>query len=239
MAAEQFRQNRGAFRFAARRHDPSPEVVLGRTFSGYDASEGEAALLMLAAHPATARHISFLLAQYFVADQPDAGLVDAMAKTFGDTDGDIRSVLKTMVTRREFLIPTNFGTKFKTPYRYVVSAARAAGVNPADVMPLNAALQDMGQLLYGCISPDGYGCTQSAWLDPDGLLHRLSFAMRMGDGEFGASDRYDGNLTSLDADRLLETLEPGIGKATLAAIAQTPRERRAGAILGSPDFMRC
>jgi len=74
---------------------------------------GEAALLMLAAHPATSRHISFQLAQFFVADQPDHALVDAMAKTFRETSGDIRSVLKTMLNRPEFLAPIRFGAKFK------------------------------------------------------------------------------------------------------------------------------
>jgi uncharacterized protein (DUF1800 family) len=239
MAVDQYRRSRGAFRFAAKRHDPSPEILLGRSFSGDELGEGEAALLMLAAHPATAHHISFQLAQYFVADQPGSELVEAMAKTFRDTGGDIRSVVKTMFTHPEFLAPANFGTKFKTPYRYVVSAARAADVTPANVGPLKGALADLGQQLYGCISPDGYACTQSAWLDPDGLLRRLSFATRIGSGRYGASDSPNGTATPVDPDKLLATLEPGLSKPTLSALAQTPRDLRAGAILGSPEFMRC
>jgi uncharacterized protein (DUF1800 family) len=238
-AVNRFRKHRGAFRFAARRHDPSAECLLGRTFSGGDVGEGEAALLMLAAHPATSRHISFQLAQFFVADQPDHALVDAMAKTFRETSGDIRSVLKTMLNCPEFLAPIRFGAKFKTPYRYVVSAARAAGINPANAAPLAFALEDLGQPLYGCISPDGYACTQAAWLDPDGLLRRLSLAQRIGDGEYGGSNDGAGSLAPPDPDRLLDTLKPAFGKTTLAAIEQAPRDRRAGAILGSPDFMRC
>jgi hypothetical protein len=47
---------------------------------------------------------------------------------------------------------------------------------------LNRALTDLGQPLYGCISPDGYACTQTAWLDPGGLLRRISFAADLGNG---------------------------------------------------------
>jgi len=146
-------------------------------------------------------------------------------------------VLKTMLDRPEFLAPIRYGAKFKTPYRFVVSAARAAGISPANAAPLAFALEDLGQPLYGCLSPDGYACTQAAWLDPDGLLRRLSLAQRIGDGEYGGSN--DGAGSPPDPDRLLDTLKPAFGKTTLAAIEQAPRDRRAGAILGSPDFMRC
>jgi uncharacterized protein (DUF1800 family) len=239
MAAEKFGNNKGAFRFARRRHDPSQETLLGRSFSGDDVSEGESALLMLAAHPATAHHISFQLAQYFVADKPEPRLVAAMAATFRASGGDIRAVLKIMLTNAAFLAPANFGTKFKTPYRYVVSAARAVDMSPSSVRPLIAALQNLGQPLYGCISPDGYACTESAWLDPDGLLHRIAFATRLGGGEYGASETADGGSGVTDPDRLQAMFEPALGRTTLAAVAQAPKDRRAGVILGSPEFMCC
>jgi uncharacterized protein (DUF1800 family) len=227
----------GTFHFAPRRHDPSPEKLLGRTFSGDGEREGEAALLMLASHPATAHHLSFQLAQYFVADEPDRSVVDAMAETFRNTGGNLRAVTKTMATHGEFLAPANKGVKLKTPYRYVVSAARATGMAPSAVQPLKDALQDLGQPLYGCVSPDGYACTQSAWLDPSALLRRLIFAMRLGAGEFHSTDGADAK--PIEAEPLREMLEPALGRTTLGVLAQTSPEKRAGAILGSPEFMRC
>ena len=144
-----------------------------------------------------------------------------------------------MLARPEFLAEANYGAKFKTPYRYVVSAARAAGLAPAGVRPLIGTLRDLGQPLYECISPDGYACTQSAWLDPDGLLHRLTFAVNLGNGEYSDLDDPDVGPTPLDPDRLIETLQPAFSKTTLTALSETPKDRRAGAVLGSPDFMRC
>ena len=59
-------------------------------------AEGEEALDILAASPATAHHIAFELAQYFVADTPPPDLVDRLAARFLATGGDIRLVLKTL-----------------------------------------------------------------------------------------------------------------------------------------------
>jgi uncharacterized protein (DUF1800 family) len=237
-AAKLYKQDKGSFRFARRKHDPSQEVLLGRSFGGDDVSEGEQALMMLAAHPSTAHHISYQLAQYFVADRPDASLVDAMAKTFRSSGGDIRAVMVTMLSHPAFVAPGNVGTKYKTPYRYVVSAARTAAIGPANAGSLARALADLGQPLYGCISPDGYSCTQSAWLDPDGLLHRISFATDMGNGVYGGIGS-NGDLALPDPDRIMQTVGPALSRTALAMIAAAPRASRAGAILGSPDFMRC
>ena len=72
---------------------------------------------MLAASPATAHHIAFELAQYFVADNPPQALVDRLTQGFHATGGDIAAVLKTLLTSREFRDST--GQKYKTPYQYV------------------------------------------------------------------------------------------------------------------------
>ena len=64
--------------------------------------EGEAALEMLARQPATARFISTKLAQRFVSDTPPPALVEAMAKTFLASDGDIKAVMRTMLGAPEF-----------------------------------------------------------------------------------------------------------------------------------------
>lgn len=139
-------------------------------------AEGEWALDVLASSPATAHHISYELAQYFVADDPPPALVDRLARRFLATDGDIRAVLETLFKSSEFRDPKNFGAKFKTPYQYVISVVRAAGVEVNNVRPLQAAMYRMGKRLYGCQSPDGYRNTREVWLNPDALAQRISFA---------------------------------------------------------------
>src|SRR4030067_1268070 len=135
---------------------------------------------MWARHPSTARHIAFKLAQYFVADEPPATLVERLAGSFRDTDGDIRAVLKDLFASPEFWDERYFGAKFKTPYHYVVSAVRASGVSVENHRPLRGALFHQGMPLYLCQTPDGYKNTEGAWLNPDAMMRRLSFATAVG-----------------------------------------------------------
>jgi uncharacterized protein (DUF1800 family) len=228
------------FRFLPQRHDPSSQTLLGRKFSGGQ-EEGEAALLMLAQHPSTAKHISSKLAQYFVADQPPPELVSQMAAEFQRTDGDLRAVTKLMLTSKAFRDPQNFAGKFKTPYQYVVSAARVTDYDIRDVLPLTAALKVLGQPLYDCVTPDGYACTENAWLDPDAMMRRINFAVAFGGGKFATSHQTDqtGTAVPLDGDKLVATLGPELSAKTRAALAKTAKAQWASAIIGSPEFMRC
>jgi uncharacterized protein (DUF1800 family) len=112
-------------------------------------AEGEWALDVLASSPATAHHISYELAQYFVADDPSPELVGLLAQRFLATDGDIRAVLETLFKSPEFRTSAHIGEKFKTPYQYVISVVRAAGVRVNNVRPLLAALNRMGMPCFG------------------------------------------------------------------------------------------
>ncbi|HWC17137.1 MAG TPA: DUF1800 domain-containing protein, partial [Terriglobales bacterium] len=89
-------QQGGEFKFDQRRHEPGTKMVLGKQFKEDGESEGMKALDMLAHHPSTAHFISKKLAMRFVSDEPPESLVQRMAQTFKDSDGDIREVLRTM-----------------------------------------------------------------------------------------------------------------------------------------------
>ena len=151
--------------FEATRHDYGPKVFLGRSLRAQGRAEGEEALGILASSPATARHIAFELAQYFVADTPPPALVDRLAARFLATGGDIRQVLKTLFDSPEFW--DSVGQKYKTPYEFLISAVRAAGMPLNNVRPLLGWLSRLGMPLYGCETPDGYKNTAAAWLSPD------------------------------------------------------------------------
>ena len=174
-----------AFAFDPKRHDFGDKRFLGKRFDGGDSDgeeEGERALDLLARSPVTARHISYQLAQYFVADEPPPELVQRLAKRFHDSDGDIREVLRVLFRSDAFREAAGDGSKFKTPYQYVVSAIRAGGIDVINFKPLLGALNQLGMPLYGCQTPDGYKNIQSAWLNPDAMVYRLNFANALGNG---------------------------------------------------------
>src|SRR6266446_9689464 len=128
--------------FEGARHDYGPKVFLGHAMQSRGKAEGEEALEILARSPATAHHIGFELAQYFVADEPPPTLVERLATRFQETDGNIREILQTLFTSREFW--DSYGRKYKTPYHFVVSAARAAGVPLGNVRPLLGTMDQLG-----------------------------------------------------------------------------------------------
>lgn len=212
------------FRFDPRRHDDGPKRWLGMTVLAQGQDEGEAALDFLAVHPATARRISFKLAQYFVHDRPAPALVERMARVWQDSGGDVRSVLRTLFGSAEFMAPDVVGAKFKTPYGFVVSAARASGTAVTDIAPLLGAMRQLGMPLYGCPTPDGYRNTEAAWLNPDAMSRRIAFAARLAGG--------------VDPQRLAAALGPAISPRTATLVTSHPQGMRAAMLLGSPDFMQ-
>lgn len=253
-------ESQALFIFAPRRHDNGTKVWLGHTVSANGEQEGEYALDVLAMHPATARHIGFELAQYFVADQPPQALVDRLTARYLATDGDIREVLRTLLYSREFRAPEAMTAKFKTPYRYVVSAARASGVPIVNVQPLVGTLAQLGMPLYGCLTPDGYKNTEAAWLNPEGMTRRINFATALAGGRLAidrpapvgapvaASMQVSApatpvaqapmRLAPLLAVPLLETLGPTVGDRTRSVVFGSEPQLAAALVLGSPDFMR-
>jgi uncharacterized protein (DUF1800 family) len=220
------------FVFDGRRHDHGVKHWLGETIADRGQDEGEHALDVLARHPATAHHIAFQLAQYFVADAPPPALVDELAKRFLDTDGDIRAVLKALFDSREFRDPAAQQAKFKTPYQFLVSAVRAAGVDPAATKPLAGGLHQLGMPLYGCVTPDGYKNTEEAWLNPDAITRRVNFATAFAAGKTPVSTQ------PLDAGALLATLGSTISARTRAEVVRVEGPLQPALVLGSPDFMR-
>jgi len=220
--------NDNGFYFDAKRHDFSDKVFLGRTIKGSGIAEVEQAFDILAKHPATARRISYKLAQYFVADQPPKALVDKMAQQFMATDGNIREVLSTLFRSAEFMDSKHYNAKFKTPYQYVVSAYRATGSEVSSPVVVQNVLQQLGMPLFGCQTPDGYKNTQAAWLNPDGMTRRLSFATTFSKLP----------SQSVNAVQLAQTVGDRFSTQTQQAIASSPPQLRTAIILGSPEFMR-
>jgi uncharacterized protein (DUF1800 family) len=229
--------------FEGPRHDYGPKVFLGRKLEARGKAEGEEALAILAASPATAHHLAFELAQYFVADAPPEGLVDRLATRFLATDGDIRQVLKALFASPEFW--ASAGAKYKTPYELVISTARAAGLPVNNPRPLIGWMGRIGMPLYGCETPDGYKNTAAAWLSPDASLQRIDFVEAFARSGLataapGSADLLlsDTRPKSVDPKQLLAIFGSILTPETRAIVDKAPAGQRAALILGSPDFMR-
>src|SRR6266567_297550 len=197
----------GGYQFEARRHEPGSKTVLGKTIGESGASEGLQVLHMLATSPATAKFISTKLAVRFVSDTPPPALVDRMAKAFVESDGDIKTVLRTMFDSPEFWSPEVYRAKMKTPEEFVVSAVRASGADVKNAIPLVQSLEKLGMPLYGMQTPNGYSWMAETWVNTGDLVSRMNFAMGL------SSDRIPGVQT--DWTRLLGQTGTGMEPVAL------------------------
>ncbi len=178
----------GQFRFTPMLHDRGEKIVLGQTIkAGGGIEDGERVLDIVARHPSTAHHIAYQLAQRFVADEPPKALVDRAAKKFRDTDGDLREVVRTIVTSDEFFAKDVRGVKLKTPLEFLASGLRATGREMRDGRQLLRALMEMGMPLYMCQPPTGYDDTAETWVSAGALVARMNIAQQLAGPQQAAS----------------------------------------------------
>jgi uncharacterized protein (DUF1800 family) len=177
------------FVFRPEIHDAGAKIVLGhRLAAGRGVEDGEEVLDILARDPRTAHFIARKLAIRFVTDDPPAALVDRAARTFLQTDGDIREVVRTIVTSPEFFSRPVFHGKVKSPFELVASALRAVGAHGDTTMRSAQIVGFLGQPIFGHQAPNGWPETGEAWMNTGAILNRINFGLTLAAGRLpGAS----------------------------------------------------
>ena len=236
------------FLFRPRSHDKGEKIVLGkRIAAGGGIEDGLRVLDLLAKHPSTAKFISFKLAQRFVADEPPTSLVDRAAEVFTKTDGDIRQVVRAILTSPEFYSPKFYRNKIKSPLELAASAIRATGAATDGAAPLVQTVARMGEPLYQCQPPTGYSEDSSRWLSNATLLERMNFALALIGNRINGTRVEVSRFVVADATeeqkRLLNTLlaafiHSDVSKETRDNLMKVLTEQRAKTISGKPDDRR-
>jgi uncharacterized protein (DUF1800 family) len=200
-----------AFAFRPRIHDHGEKMVLGtRIAPGGGIEDGLRVLDILSKHPSTAKFISRKLCQRFVADEPPAALVDRVAARFTETGGDMREVVRAILTSPEFFSPKNYRNKVKSPLDLVASMVRATGASTDGAGPLIQAVARMGEPLYMCQPPTGYDENSAEWLSSASLLERVNFAVSLVGGKINGTradvSRFAPPGTTNDQNRIVDQL---------------------------------
>ena len=232
----------GMFEFNPARHDFTDKMLLGHPIKGSGFEEIRQAVELITRQEACAQFISRRLAQYFVADQPSPALVARMTKTFLDSDGDIAQVMRTLFESSELL--QNAGTRFKDPMQFVVSAVRLAydGKPLANVQPMSNWLNQLGQPLFGRVTPDGWPLASSAWSSSGQMVKRFEIARAIGRGDNRlftppGSKQPGPGFPLITTPLFYEAISPYLTAVTRTALdkAVSPQEWNTF-LLASPDF---
>src|SRR5256885_14486813 len=129
---------------------------------------------------------------------------------------NVRAVLRTIFSSREFFSRAAYRAKIKSPFELVASALRGLGA-AADTTPRTAQLvAQLGEPLYGHDAPNGYPETGRPWLGSGAVLGRLNLglALAAGQGAGGAVSRgrKQAGLDRAPADRAgAGTVGPHLG----------------------------
>jgi uncharacterized protein (DUF1800 family) len=195
----------GTFAFWEPWHDTGSKVVLGENIpAGGGESDGQTVLDMLAYHPSTAAFISRKLCAKFLGYNPSSTIVDQVTTTYMQTGGDIKSMLRVILSQDTLL--EHATPKIKRPFHQLASLIRASGVDAAiqapPTYPYLFALLSMGHLPFYWPAPNGYPDALGAW--GTSQLPRWQTASWFFDGALG---------TSVDVNSLAAS-EPGVGQAS-------------------------
>ena len=226
------------FRFEPRLHDQGAKTVLGtRLAAGGGMDDGTKVIDLLARHPSTARFIATKLSRRFIADEPPASLVSRAAEAFRRSDGDIRTVIRSIVESPEFYSPEAYRAKVKKPLEYVASALRVTGADTKVTPQLLRYLGRMGEPLFLAQPPTGYPDAGASWVSPDMLLTRMNFATDL------VGNRLDGarvqSTAWRDTQPFVRLIAPdSLSSATRAALAETEGPDALALLLATPEFQR-
>lgn len=215
----------GEFVFNRRLHEPGPQTVLGKVYADNGVEQGRAVLRDLARHPATAVHVATKLARHFVADEPPPALVERLARTYRDTDGDLKELARALVAAPETWSEKR--VKLKRPSEWVMGMVRAT-VATADPGRFAGGQALLGEPIWRPPSPKGHPDVASAWID--GLGQRVDIASNFAERIAGRAE----------PGAILEQSLGALASAeTRAAVARAESRQQALALVFmSPEFQR-
>ncbi len=165
--------NTGTFHHAERWHDNYQKRVLGVELPPNQPplADGRKVLDLVAAHPATARHIAKKLCLRFISDAPTEGVVQKAAEIFlknQKAPDQIAQVVRFIISSEECAK----GQKLKRPFELMVSLIRKTGMDFSPNEQLFWFLAQTGYRHFSWHTPQGHPDNADFWLNPNMLLAR-------------------------------------------------------------------
>ena len=178
---------RVAFQFEYRSddHDESEKEFLGER----GAFDGRDIIDIIVRQPATAKFVARRLFLFFAADEIDEHgekVVDDMARTYFDSDYEIKAMLRTLFLSDYFRSETARFARVKSPVELVAGVLRITQEFQwprREIWDASQAVEYMGQELLNPPSVEGWH-EGSEWIDSGSMVERVNFgADHLGNGD--------------------------------------------------------
>ncbi len=225
-------------RMDQRRLEPGPKHILGEIY-GDHAPRAEINRLVqtVARRPETAHSTALYLARHFIADDPPADLVAALAAAYLAHDTDLPSVYRVLLEHPAARSPDR--QKLRSPQEFVAASLRLLGMTGQETMMLGfskhsmqvpLALARMGQPVFRALRPDGWPEVAAGWMTPPMMAARVDWAV---DLARATGDRAD---PSAFTDVALGPYATPLLRRAVAGAEQ--RWEGLAVLFASPDFSR-
>ncbi len=208
----------GTFYDNARQHDDGSKTFLGRTgnFSGTDI------IAIIFTQPAAAKFFANRLISFFVYNDPEPQLVDAVAALLVRNRFEVAPVLATLLRSNVFYSTRAYRALVKSPVEFVVGTHQMFNVPTVELTEL-AALKTMGQVLFYPPNVKGWDGGK-AWINSQTVLTRENFANAVAQNPMMLQDAgwITPTMQSMDPKAISTTLTQTLlqGDVSAAASAQ-------------------
>jgi uncharacterized protein (DUF1800 family) len=159
----------GGYAFSERRHDYGTKTVLG--YSGQ--LDGKDVVEIIFKQPAASRFIAGKLLDFFVYNDPEPELVEAVAAKLREHDFQTAPVMSQLLRSNVFFSERAYRALVKSPVEFVVGTHQLFGIREVNDEAL-AALNRMGQQLFDPPSVKGWD-GGAAWLNSQTVLARENY----------------------------------------------------------------
>lgn len=234
-------------------HDDGQKIFFGKKGN----LDGDDVIDIILQHPACAPYIAGRLYQHFVTESPSSDIVRSLGDVLRDSKWELRPVLRTMFTSKDFYDPKNIGVQIKSPLQLVVGTSRLLGVDFPANRGIVGALQQMGQVPLDPPNVKGWPGGR-AWINTSTLFVRYNTAVAMAGGPLPLRARPALSGPSIDVgtsgtprqivyewvERLIQRPVEDEKIATLvAAVGEKPSDesvkKMVQLIVSMPEFQLC
>ena len=165
------------FVFNRKSHDPGEKTIFGKT-GAYD---GDDVVDLILEQPSTARYIAGKLFTFFAYENPDAEIVEGLAKQLRGSNYELRPLLKTLFKSKSFYGDQSIARQVKSPVQLVVGTIRALdierkiGVEQKGYLAMATAAASMEQDILQPPNVKGWDGGE-AWINTTTVFARYNFA---------------------------------------------------------------